>query len=195
MTILLEKSSLIFLSVPKCGSTWIAATLSEIGVARHTFEPGRFGHHHGVEEFRSGYSKFAAVIREPVSWYLSYWRYRQRTGWGKAPIDVLCQSPELDQFVANVLSRCPGYVTALYEEFLGQNFDVVQDIGHLAALPQFLVATLIKHSEIPSDFTLETLPKLNETDPSAATLDSHLAVKLIHSDQKVYDYFATRFLW
>jgi hypothetical protein len=148
---LLLKNGAVFLHIPKTGGTWVRHVLKELDMIK-----GRMGHshsdyerafwhdklHHDVKVVRyivgrairysraqvkmePGCFKFC-FVREPLSWYESWWRYMQSTNWPDRgnehdpyrwdPNSVLngLGSPDFNTFMYNVNKKRPGYVTEMY---------------------------------------------------------------------------------
>jgi len=76
------------------------------------------------------------VVRNPFSWYESYWRFMQDRNWSSllptqtrtrfgfrydqwhpfAPLE-LCADPDFNHFMEKVIEKQPGYLTRLFESY------------------------------------------------------------------------------
>lgn len=155
MAIRLRRNS-VFIHVPKTGGTWVTKLLWETGLA-----DGEVGRAHATPAeladcpvWRDGVRPlFFAFVRHPLTWYQSYWSYRQKNGWHKpsplepqAPIrtvelDANCASDDFEQFVRNVVDRYPrGWVSHLYRHytagcaFVGRFERLREDLLHVLLL-------------------------------------------------------------
>jgi hypothetical protein len=118
----------IFYHIPKCGGTYvrnvlqnITPNITELGNAHYS--PLRIGQRHDFE------NSFC-VVRHPLDWYRSFFRYRIATSWrmgqntkvyndGPHPVDVHCHSESFEGFIAKMIAYCPnGWVTSLYLRFV-----------------------------------------------------------------------------
>ncbi|PRY95263.1 hypothetical protein BCF33_0880 [Hasllibacter halocynthiae] len=83
------KQSLVLLAVPKTGTTAYAEALGDLATMRISDPPvlkhAPFYRYHRfvrpmLEDIAGRRMETVAVIREPISWLGSWWRYRQRPG-------------------------------------------------------------------------------------------------------------------
>ncbi|MEM8864348.1 MAG: hypothetical protein AAGF31_02245 [Planctomycetota bacterium] len=98
----------------------------------------QFGLHHQTPVMRF------CFVRNPLTWYESWWRYMkgkdwkhwgdENNPWNWHPNAVLngLGSDDFNTFVANVLSKRPGYVTELYFSFANAQIDFVGRMENLA---------------------------------------------------------------
>lgn len=87
-----------------------------------------------------GYFTFA-FVRNPISYYKSYWSYKMRTGW-ENQFDNAYRADDFPTFVSNVLEGMPGWVSKLYTKFLGPNGDWVDFVGKQETLRDDLISAL-----------------------------------------------------
>lgn len=130
--------------IPKCGTIWTEAALSHHGILAQpaTVQPMFcYGpRHRPAWAVTESWSMAFALVRHPVSWYESWFRF-QRGKWphfaGLAPshpqrvLDGLGHD-DFNTWVARVLEREPAYVTRMYEWFLGPpDAPIVTRVGRL----------------------------------------------------------------
>lgn len=89
------------------------AVFKEIGI-----KTSETGHNHctPLEVINHNIYLSFTIIRHPLGWYESYYRYRMSTGWRKDHfIDQHCTSGTFEEFVNGMLRAYPcGFVTARY---------------------------------------------------------------------------------
>ena len=194
---LLLKNNAVFLHVPKTGGTWVAGLLQHLGLVKtpvggpHTdferlFWYDRF--HRDEKVFRNlirrrlGWLphidprcfKFC-FVREPLSWYVSWWRFMESRNWRsqgdeknpyhKSPIEMLngLGSHDFNTFVANVNRKRPGFVTELYGWYARPS---VNFVGKQENLRRDLIEVLSLMGLKADATEIEAFPKLNESPPA-----------------------------
>lgn len=126
----------IFFHVPKTGGVWVRTALQKSGVhhtelrckkcTRPQLDPSlerACCMHNTVDtalpETGAPRLRFA-FVRHPLSYYQSYWAYRMRMGWDPVlTIDKIAGNSNFHEFVRGVLKVRPGWVTKVYERFVG----------------------------------------------------------------------------
>lgn len=145
--------------IPKCGGTWVKVAMKAAGLtyrATRNLGPHPFGlkNAHATpdmipERYKDGLYSIA-FVRHPLAWYRSYWAFRMRKGARRDeafPADGLW-SDDFSEFVDNVLDAYPGgFVTALYQYYVGEAGDGVAYIGRTENLANDLVDALFKAGE------------------------------------------------
>jgi len=183
----------VFYHIPKTGGTWVSEVLSRAVEDSQTYEQHyedghglRAGHVTPIrinKEVVGGRKSFC-FVRHPVSWYQSYWRYKNPTYWDKTnEIDVKCESPNFNTFIENVLREYPdGYVTWLY----GQYAPYCDFVGKQEQLGTDLVRALDMFAETYNpDYIYET-PMLNVSNGATAYTPENLK-KVLEVERKVID--------
>ena len=105
----------IFFHIPKTGGTYFRVCISELPVGTR-----EIGHTHMTTPVRllslKRNMQWISIIRDPMQWYQSYYRYRIESLWRpEHHIDINCQSATFEEFVDKMLFYYPfGYVTMLY---------------------------------------------------------------------------------
>lgn len=144
MVLLTPAGRVLFVAVPRTGGTAIAKTFlrDDQGVKRSTAGGGGWEPHedsgdpewptavHRLRHHYRGRFVFAfSVVRHPVAWFESYFRYRTQTRWesveGNSPARpgpwVLdpCRADTFAAFVSNYLATMPGAYSRLVERVIG----------------------------------------------------------------------------
>ncbi len=157
----------VFYHIPKTGGIWVKSAMIRAGLnydrcrnikgMSHKFALKR---EHAIpdvvcDEYKKDLFSFC-FIRHPVEWYKSFWCYRLKTGHlsTKFPLDSLWDD-SFEKFVSNVLREYPGgFVTELYQCYVGENADKLDFIGKQETLANDLVKALTLAGE---DFNEEDL--------------------------------------
>ncbi len=129
-TLTINRKAYLFLHIPKTGGSWIEEvatklgfrgneTISTPGVNRHGLR-----HHYGND-----YAGSFAVVRHPLKWYASYWKYRAlRKEWrpfnlekGWHPFRELekCKRATFEEWIRTVVEIEPAFLTRMYEWYVG----------------------------------------------------------------------------
>lgn len=145
----------VFYHVAKSGGIWVKEAMRHSGLPygrcrdRHVDHPFGLKREHStpdvvMDEDKEGRFSFC-FVRHPVTWYQSFWCYRIKTDAldMKFPLDRLCWHDEFESFVRNVLDMYPqGFVTRLYQYYVGSGADGVDFIGRQESLADDLVKAL-----------------------------------------------------
>jgi hypothetical protein len=143
--------------IPKCGGIWVkeavrkslhrtgmaywrcrqAHVAQEFGLVREHSTPDRV-----IPEDREGYFSMA-FVRNPVTWYRSYWCYRVKTGYldKKFPLDNLWDD-NYEKFLVKALDNLPGFVTQLYQFYVGKDGKRLDYVGKQENLTWDLIEAL-----------------------------------------------------
>lgn len=164
MALILRNS--VFFHIPKTGGATVRACLRKaMGADRE------LGMDHSIPaEFPQVISAKApfAFVRNPESWYLSFFGYRLQDNWilpmnaGRTALDNYCQSNNFDEFIDKVYTRCHGYLTTLYGMFLDS--PTVEDIGRTETLTEDLIRFLDKNNEPYKKSILMSIPRQNTSE-------------------------------
>jgi hypothetical protein len=138
----LTNSRIAFIHVPKTGGIWANVAMRKAGIELQETENAseiRRGHFAWNEVpntlFRFGF------VRHPVGWYRSYWSHRNRhQDWGDEILDNLARAP-FPEFIEAVAAEAPGYLSRLYEFFLGPPGEI-EFIGRYENLQHDLITAL-----------------------------------------------------
>ena len=194
------KNGAIFLHVPKTGGTWIHRTLKSMDLVRGNTAtkhadidrvftptgntPGRIfrfyarwmtGAYPGRQPF------IFAFVRNPLTWYESWFKYMSRTGlqWGPAgdANDLNHWHPcaglnglgdtDFNQFVRNVIREQPGFVTQMYG---GYTRSPVRFVGRMENLRDDLVRVLLEMGLAFDEQAIREAPPINTAFESQNTI-------------------------
>lgn len=106
--------------MPKTGGTWVKSILTETGLAI-----GELGsvHSKGPDiinetEFQKRAISFT-FVRHPLTWYQSYWSYKMKVQWNDPDneFDRKVKSENFNDFLRNVISHFPGYLSGAFDRF------------------------------------------------------------------------------
>ena len=198
---LLLKSNALFLHIPKTAGTFVIRTLENLGLIQahvgreHANFSEVFWHdrlHHDDKVFRNLVRRRLGLlpridpagfrfcfVREPLSWYISYWRFMQGLEWRRwgddernpyhwSPLAMLngLGSADFNAFMRNVNAARPGFVTELYGwyvrpgmSFVGRQENVRADLLKVFDLLHYdldpaSVPLEERHNESPSTVAL-----------------------------------------
>jgi len=154
----LLRNGAVFIHVPKCGGNWVREALRQSGLWRC-----RIGYKHSTPEQIDDVWRFHrwqfirhlptrpdvtpgrlrrsfkfAFVRNPITWYESWWKFMagdwhpwEADRWHpQRPIDD-CGDDDFNRFVENVLRERPGYVSEMYGWY-ARGLDFVGRAEHLA---------------------------------------------------------------
>lgn len=136
--------------------------------------------------------QFVSFIRHPLSWWTSFWRYRQSKGWDdNNEIDVQCKSENFNTFIENVIRLKPGACSRLFRRFIGA--ECTQ--GHLVGTQEYLredIAFLLQHFGFLEDASItKELQALNVSSASAPGLQEDLKERLLETERDIIHAFYT----
>ena len=195
---LLLKNNAIFLHIPKTGGTFVTHVLEQLNLIKdrvgreHADFARVFLHdrlHADDKVFRNLVRRRLGwlpkidpkafsfcFVREPLSWYVSYWRFMESINWRqwgepknpyhwhpKTALNGL-GSPDFNEFMYKVNRKRPGFVSELYGWY---NHSEIQFVGKQENLREDLMKVLSRlYPELDIRETLYRVPMVNES-PSA----------------------------
>ncbi len=152
MPLVLQSSKTVFLHPAKTGGTWVRNALTRSGVPWSDLE----NQHANFEDSRGIYplSLRFTIVRNPFTWYASYWAYKQYEGWkGNWILGMGCASDDFNGFVSLVCLAHPGFLTKLLSGFARVGVTILRN----ESLSQGLEALLMSVDEpFDRDKLLET---------------------------------------
>ncbi len=145
---------LLFYHIPKTGGRWVLGAMKMggvLGVRRAPRIPGvhplGLRRHHAapeavVDECKKNRFQFC-FVRRPYEWYRSFWCYRVHTQHldPAFPLDGLWDK-DFESFLGNVLARYPGFLTQVYQCFVGSDNTRMNFVGRQENLADDLVKAL-----------------------------------------------------
>jgi hypothetical protein len=138
----------LFLHIPKCGGTSAAHLWRSVypgGVVTTHLNAPSDKKHSRIHEVSDVFDVSFSTVRHPLTWYESWWRYllspkvtdREETldANGRPNFDTWigegvwhplrriahCHDRSFRTFIDNVISDQPGFVSSMYEEYLGSH--------------------------------------------------------------------------
>jgi hypothetical protein len=183
VTVIGEK--IAFLHVPKTGGTWATAALEAAGV-----ELQEVGMHATLSDLPSSERFRIAFVREPLSWYRSYWLHRNTRGdWRGEPLDVIADC-SFEEFLQNVISRRPNYLGELFNAFVGQNGSEIEFVGRYERLVDDLVEALKKARVEFDETVLRSFPPTNVSSTElSADVSEEVKMLFMLTHWRVYERF------
>ncbi|WP_253156192.1 sulfotransferase family 2 domain-containing protein [Stieleria tagensis] len=150
----------LFLHVPKTGGNWVShVLLREFPDARRTPKI------HTTRKSAADPQAFTfAFVRHPLSWYQSYFSYKQRKGWDpKNDWDQRVKSDCFGDFLETALDLTPGYYSKMLRRYVGQVGDEIDFIGRFETLVDDLITALQMAGEPFNPATLRETPPINQS--------------------------------
>ena len=135
--ILMQKSR--YLQTPNTGGDWARAAVAHAGINyTRTNVPQADSALRPVGRLFD-----IAFVREPWSWWQSYWIQRMRRGWDpRNNFDMSCVADNFERFLAKVFIKAPGYWSHVCESYVGPPGDEVDFLGRYENLTDDLVTGL-----------------------------------------------------
>lgn len=128
MSLYLQDSRSIFVHIPKCGGTWVNRVIREFELKHTTISPAMNcgAKHAPLWVVRGDYKNAFTMIRHPLSWYQSWYKFQVQHRWKKwepgnwHPQRELecCEADTFADFIGAVVCRVPGYLSRLYETYI-----------------------------------------------------------------------------
>jgi hypothetical protein len=191
--------------ISKCGGTWAAEALRRVGLPYSRCKENKeklnelgneFGlrRKHGIpvfmlpEEVKGLFS--VCFVRHPLSWYKSVWSYkREPVSRGKFPPDKYWV-PDYEEFVKNMLFVFPeGFVTKLFQYYVGEHADQIDFIGRQEYLADDLVTALTLAGETFDEHLLRARGWRNVSKKSDAVLSDETYNRVLEVEKWVVDNF------
>lgn len=147
----------LFIHVPHTGGTWVRRCLEASGLKT---EPAKGPGHHGLPEAYQQVRYRFCFVRHPQAWVESVWcglkhswsmlaempSLAAEKSW--SPFRVLtkrCSANSFDEFVTNILTYEPAFVTRMLEAYIGpRGFPKVNAVGQQEHLADHL-QTILNH--------------------------------------------------
>jgi hypothetical protein len=153
---------LLFIHVPKTGGTWVKRAMEAGGI---TVSQERASIHPPIWELdRQGRFSFA-FVRDPLAWWGSEWKFRRFHGYKEFRDHPYDRWLDLgfDRFLERVVEECPGYLSRVLDDLLGQEGDSLDFIGRYENLTEDLVKALRFANESFDEEALRSVSTTNES--------------------------------
>jgi hypothetical protein len=182
----------VFLHVPKTGGTWVKAAVTNAGIPCEEYVVDE--DIHGDLSYCPHRDRFIfAFVREPLTLYQAYWRFKMTAGWDQRnPFDECCQAPVFTEFVENVLRGEPAWCSRMFEDYVGRTREEeISFVGRFESLADDLVRAL-RMAAIPFDErAIRSTPPINVSTVSRdlARWTDDLAGRVRQSERRAIERF------
>jgi hypothetical protein len=180
-------SNAVFLHVPKTGGTWVKAAVARAGIEFDEYIVD--GDIHGDLSYCPCRDRFTfAFVREPLSLYQAYWRFKTMVGWdARNPFDMDTQATAFDAWVENVLRLEPAWCSRMFEDYVGRTPEEGIDfVGRYESLADDLVRALRMIGISFHEQAIRETPPVNVSNVSHALTQwkAELAARVRTSEQR-----------
>ena len=130
-------------------------------------------------------------VRHPVTWYKSIWSFRamHQVRNMKFPVDRHWV-PDYEEFVVSMLDAYPrGFVTKLFQYYVGESGDRLDFVGRQENLTNDLVTALTLAGETFDEQLLRGTKKYNVSKKSAVALSEETQDRVLEVEKWVVDNF------
>jgi hypothetical protein len=131
-----------------------------------------------------------AFVRNPLTWYHSYWRNSLKRGWGETSFDMDCRSSDFSTFVDQMLLNYAGYATNIFDIHTNFTSNPISYIGKHEDLTSSLKEALILAKEDFPPSIIDNLPPVVKSNYDLSILyrkDQLEAIAL--ADKETFDFF------
>ena len=177
-----------FLHVPKTGGNWVSTVLRELFpsaermVKIHTTR--RSAPRPDLPAF--------AFVRHPLTWYQSYFSYKQRKGWDpQNEWDDVVRCDSFTEFVQKAIADTPAYYSKLLRRFTGRPDDEIDFIGRFESLTDDLIKALHMAGEEFDANVIRSTPPVNQSsyDQHPAVYPDGLAERVLEVEAEAVERF------
>lgn len=150
MALYLPDTQTLITHIPKTGGCWIEVALQDANVRfvrAHPPGPDRHWQWTPYDLRSLNANQIVAFVRHPVTWYESYWKWRNTPGkervyWPWPPRPNAVGVP-FERWIQKMMDQEPSYVTRLYEQYLGMEGNpIATHIGRFESLKDDLIRLL-----------------------------------------------------
>ncbi len=173
MAVHLVDANALFVHIPKTGGVWVEQALPACGIATACpLSTGGVSWRHPLPaDIRGSYDFTFTFVRHPISWYESWWRFASAR---VEPFEPGVWHPQrtvetygkdgFSTFIRRCIEHQPGYVTRLYEWYIGPpGIERVDLVGRQEELVDTLVRVLRELSYEFDETALRAHPPENTT--------------------------------
>jgi hypothetical protein len=157
MAILLKNCRILHCG--KTGGSWINEAISRSGVD-HLRLGGSYEHLE-LHQFPDDGVPTISCVRKPPKWIRSFWAYRQRqTPKNPSQLDeIMCN--DLHKFVDAYLRERKGYMTEMFEKFVGEPGNEIDHVCRNDTLLYDLIDALRLCGEVFDEAEIRSTPRIN----------------------------------
>jgi hypothetical protein len=167
----LIRANALFLHIPKTGGTWIEQALMQSGLAIEPVDviDGVTYRHPVLPNIKDRFPFTFTFVRHPLSWYESWWKFQagqwiefEPGVWHPQRVLEPFRSDNFSDFIRHCIDREPGYVSRMYEWYIGppgQQF--VDFVGRYECLVDDLVRILTILEQPFDEAALRTQDRVN----------------------------------
>jgi hypothetical protein len=133
-----------------------------------------------------------AFVRHPLTWYQSYFSYKQRKGWDpNNDWDDVVRCDSFLDFVEAAISKTPAYYSKMLRRFVGRACDEMEFIGRFESLTDDLVNALQLAGEEFDENVIRNTPPVNQTsyDRYPAVYSDGLAERVLEVEAEAVERF------
>ena len=106
-----------------------------------------------------------AFVRHPLTWYQSYFSYKQWKGWDrKNDWDHKVRSDKFEEFVEKAIEETPAYYSKLIRRFVGWPNEEIDFVGRFERLTEDLIRALQLAGESFDPEEIKKVPPENQSD-------------------------------
>jgi hypothetical protein len=177
-----------FLHVPKTGGNWVSAVLQDLFPHAQ-----RMAKKHATRRTAPGAERFTfAFVRHPLTWYQSYFAYKQCRGWHpKNDWDLRVQADLFEDFVRRALDETPGHYSQRVRWFVGRPGEEIDFVGRFERLRSDLIRALELAGEEFDRQRILSAPAVNTSDYRRypAEYSAELARQVLEVEREVIERF------
>jgi hypothetical protein len=191
MALILQRSR--FLHTPKTGGMWVNRAVRNSGILCASID--RELEHINLFNCPGSGLFTMAFVREPWSWWRSYWVFKQGHGWDESiPLDRDCRADRFERFMLRVLEFHPGYCSDVFELYTGCPGHEIQFIGRSESIVEDLIRGLALAGEDFDESAIRATPALNVGDykAHAARCSPEVRALVIESESRAVERFGYR---
>ena len=182
------------LCTPKTGSSWSSAAVLRASEHAKPFGVARGRYYHAP--LRGVFSQLShmpamAFVRHPLTWYKSIWSFRamHQVRNMKFPVDRHWV-PDYEEFVISMLDAYPGgFVTQLFQYYVGKNGDGLDFVGRQENLTNDLVTALTLAGETFDEDLLRGTKRYNVSRKYDVVLSKDTQNRVLEVEKWVVDNF------